>query len=181
MTTVSVEDLACASETVGDLIAEARPEQGKAPTPCTEWNVREVVLHLVCMDLVFTAMLEGGPMPEREADPLGDDPVGAYRASSAAPRAAFARPEVLERSCRGPLGSATGAERLQMRLHDPLAHGSIREDAGRDPEPTAVVTDAQSLRAAPTVPRSTSGWDGEKKAGGASGTSWWTAWHCCWS
>ncbi|MFF1738918.1 maleylpyruvate isomerase family mycothiol-dependent enzyme [Streptomyces mirabilis] len=125
MTTVSVEDLALASATVGDLIAEVRPEQWKAPTACTEWNVREVVRHLVGMDLVFTAMLEGGPMPERGAEPLGDDPVGAYRASSAAPQAAFARPEVLERSCRGPLGSATGAERLQIRLYDLHAHGSI--------------------------------------------------------
>lgn len=123
MTTVSVEDLARASETVGDLIAEVRPEQWKAPTPCTEWNVRGVVRHLVGMDLVFTAMLEGGPMPERGADPLGDDPVGAYRASSASLQAAFARPGVLERSYRGPLGSATGAERLQIRLYDLLAHG----------------------------------------------------------
>lgn len=85
--------------------------------------MREVVRHLVGMDLVFTAMLEGGPMPERGADPLGDDPVGAYRASSASLQAAFARPGVLERSCRGPLGSATGAERLQIRLYDLLAHG----------------------------------------------------------
>ncbi|WP_329538051.1 TIGR03086 family metal-binding protein (plasmid) [Streptomyces sp. NBC_01450] len=123
MTTVSVEDLARASKTVGDLIAEVRPEQWKAPTPCTEWNVREVVRHLVGMDLVFTAMIEGGPMPERGADPLGDDPVGAYLASSASLQAAFARPGVLERSYRGPLGSATGAERLQIRLYDLLAHG----------------------------------------------------------
>jgi hypothetical protein len=41
-----------------------------------------------------------------------------------------------------------------------------RTDTGRDPEPTATVIDAQSLRAAPTIPRSTSGWDGGKKVGG---------------
>ncbi|MFJ1805676.1 MULTISPECIES: TIGR03086 family metal-binding protein [unclassified Streptomyces] len=123
MTTVSVEDLAHACEAVGDLIAEVRPEQWKAPTPCTEWNVREVVNHLVGMDLVFAAMIEGGPMPERGADLLGDDPVGAYRSSSASLQAAFSRPGFLERSYRGPLGSATGAERLQIRLYDLLAHG----------------------------------------------------------
>ena len=123
MTTVSVEDLARACEAVGDLIGEVRPEQWKAPTPCTEWNVRDVVNHLVGMDLVFTALIEGGPMPERAADRLGDDPVGAYRASSASLQAAFARPGVLERNYLGPLGSATGAERLQIRLYDLLAHG----------------------------------------------------------
>lgn len=123
MTTASVEDLARACEAVGDLIAEIRPEQWKAPTPCTEWNVRDVVDHLVGMDLVFVALIEGGPMPERGADRLGDDPVGAYRASGASLQAAFSRPGVLKRSYRGPLGSATGAERLQIRLYDLLAHG----------------------------------------------------------
>jgi uncharacterized protein (TIGR03086 family) len=123
MATASVEDLARACEAVGDLIAEIRPEQWKAPTPCTEWNVRDVVNHLVGMDRVFAALIEGGPMPERGADRLGDDPVGAGRASSASLQAAFSRPGVLEQSYPGPLGSATGAERLQIRLYDLLAHG----------------------------------------------------------
>lgn len=123
MTTTSVEDLARAYAAVGDLIAEIRPEQWKAPTPCTEWNVRDVVNHLVGMDLVFAAMIEGGPMPERGTDLLGDDPAAAWRASSSALQAAFSRPGVLERSYAGPLGSATGAERLQIRLYDLLAHG----------------------------------------------------------
>ena len=35
----------------------------------------------------------------------------------------FARPGVLERVYHGPLGAATGAERLQIRLYDLLAHG----------------------------------------------------------
>jgi uncharacterized protein (TIGR03086 family) len=123
MTTTSVEDLARAYAAVGDLIAEIRPEQWKAPTPCTEWNVRDVVNHLVGMDLVFAAMIEGGPMPERGTDLLGDDPAAAWRSSSSALQAAFSRPGVLERSYTGPLGSATGAERLQIRLYDLLAHG----------------------------------------------------------
>uniref|UniRef100_UPI002F90CD0E hypothetical protein n=1 Tax=Streptomyces sp. NBC_01562 TaxID=2975879 RepID=UPI002F90CD0E len=50
-------------------------------------------------------------------------------------------------------------------LHDRLP-GLVREDAGRDPEPTAAVIDAQSLRAAPTILPSMSGWDGGKKVGG---------------
>lgn len=123
MTTTSVEDLDRATAAVADLIASIRPEQWKEPTPCTEWDVRGVVAHLVGMDLVFAAMIGGGPMPERGADPLGDDPAGAYRASSAALLAAFSAPGVLEQSYRSPMGSATGAERLQIRLYDLLAHG----------------------------------------------------------
>jgi len=123
MTTDSVEDLARAYEAVGDVIAKVRPEQWTAPTPCTEWNVREVVNHLVGLDLVFTALIEGRPMPDRGADRLGDDPVLAYRSASVSLQAAFAQPGVLERSYPGPLGSATGAERLQIRVYDLLVHG----------------------------------------------------------
>lgn len=123
MTHTPLEDLARASEAVGDLIAEIRAEQWKAPTPCTEWDVRGVVDHLVGMDLVFTAMTEDGPMPDREAVRLGTDPAGAFRSSSAGLHAAFSRPGVLERSFHSPMGSATGAERLQIRLYDLLAHG----------------------------------------------------------
>jgi len=36
---------------------------------------------------------------------------------------AFGQPGVVEREVRGPLGVATGAERLQIRLYDLLAHG----------------------------------------------------------
>jgi len=123
VTTTSVKDLARACEALGDLIAEIRPEQWTEPTPCTDWNVRDVVEHLVGMDLVFAAMIEGGPLPERGADRLGDDPAAAFRASAASLQAAFSQPGVLERSFRSPMGSATGAERLQIRLYDLLAHG----------------------------------------------------------
>jgi hypothetical protein len=35
------------------------------------------------MNLVFAALIDDGPMPERGADHLGNDPVEAYWASSA--------------------------------------------------------------------------------------------------
>ena len=54
---------------------------------------------------------------------------------------------------------------LLAGLHDRL-RALVRADAGRDPEPTAAIIDSQSLRAAPSVPRSTSGWDGGKRVGG---------------
>lgn len=106
---------------MGDLIDRIAADQWTAPTPCTEWNVRDVVSHLVGMNLVLLAMFDDSPMPERGVDRLGADPAGAYRRSAAALQAA-ARPEVLARSRSTPLGVATGAERLQWRIVDLLAH-----------------------------------------------------------
>jgi len=108
---------------MGDLVDRITVDQWMAPTPCTEWNVRDLVNHLVGMNLVFVALFEGSPMPERGADRLGADPAGAYRRSTAALQAAAARPGALERSQWTSAGVATGVERLQWRTVDLLAHG----------------------------------------------------------
>lgn len=80
---------------MGDLIDRIPADQWSAPTPCTEWNVRDIVSHLVGMNLVMMAMFEESPMPDRGVDRLGADPGAAYRQSAAALRAAVSRPGVL--------------------------------------------------------------------------------------
>lgn len=125
----AVEDLARASDAVAELIAHIAPVQWELPTPCTEWDVRRLVNHLVAGNLIFVARLEGGAMPERGTDLLGDDPVAAFRESAADLRAAFRPDGVLDRSYPGPLGVITGAETLQIRLYDLLAHGWDLEQA----------------------------------------------------
>jgi uncharacterized protein (TIGR03086 family) len=130
------DDLACASAVMGDLIDQVAAEQWTAPTPCTEWSVRDVVSHIVGMNLVFVAMFEESPMPDRGLDRLGADPAGAYQRSAAALRAAVARPGVLERSQATPVGVATGAERLRWRIADLLVHGwDLAQATGAAAEP----------------------------------------------
>lgn len=58
-----------------------------------------------------------------------------------------------------------GTQGLLAELHDRL-RGLVREDAGRDPEPTAAIVDSQSVRAAATVPASSRGYDAGKKVPG---------------
>ncbi|HST82724.1 MAG TPA: TIGR03086 family metal-binding protein [Kineosporiaceae bacterium] len=118
-----LDGLGRSSAVMGDLIDRIPAGQWAAPTPCTQWSVRDVVNHLVGMNLVFVAMLEESPMPERGTDILGADPAEAYRRSAAALQAAAARPGVLERSQATAMGAATGAERMQWRIADLLAHG----------------------------------------------------------
>jgi uncharacterized protein (TIGR03086 family) len=75
------------------------------------------------MNLVFVALFEERPMPERGADRLGADPAAAYRRSAAALQAAARRAGVLEGSQATPVGVATGIDRLQWRIVDLLVYG----------------------------------------------------------
>lgn len=119
-----IKDLARSFDAVGALIAKVRLDQWSAPTPCSDWTVRALVDHLIGMNRVFIALLAGQTPPQRPAaGHVERDPVGAYRDTAAALLSAFTAPGVLAREYQGPLGSATGAERLQIRLYDLLAHG----------------------------------------------------------
>ena len=93
-----VVPLARAFDAVGVLIANVDAGQWTAPTPCTDWDVRRLVDHLIGMNRVFTALLVGAaPPPKPPADHAEPNP--------------------------GSLGSATGEDRLRIRLYDLLAHG----------------------------------------------------------
>ena len=118
-----VEHLTRARSAVSHLISGIRDDQWSAPTPCTDWTVHDLVNHLVGGNLVFVALLTDQAPPDRGTDHLGDDPAGAYRDSGIALQAAFEQPGVLQRTFHGPLGTASGAERLQIRIVDLLAHG----------------------------------------------------------
>ncbi|QMU69763.1 IS5 family transposase [Streptacidiphilus sp. P02-A3a] len=54
---------------------------------------------------------------------------------------------------------------LLGELHDRL-RGQVREDAGRDPQPTAGIADSQTVRASAHVPQASSGYDAGKRTPG---------------
>jgi uncharacterized protein (TIGR03086 family) len=119
-----VGQLARAFDAVGVLIPQVRAEQWSAPTPCIEWDVRRLLEHVIGLNRVFTALLLYAPPPLRGApEHAAEDPAAAYRDTSAALVSAFGQPGILEREFQGPLGAASGADRLHIRLYDLLAHG----------------------------------------------------------
>lgn len=86
----------------GSRLRQVRPGQWHDATPCTDWDVRELVNHLVVEQLWVPLLLEGATVEDVgdrfAGDQLGDDPVAAWADASAAAREAFAAPGALRRS-----------------------------------------------------------------------------------
>jgi uncharacterized protein (TIGR03086 family) len=65
------------------LLADVRPEASGDPTPCTDWQVQDLVDHIVAAPTRFTRMLRGEPIDWSAPTPAaGDDPAGAFRSSA---------------------------------------------------------------------------------------------------
>lgn len=107
-------------------LAAVRPGQWDWTTPCTEWNVRQLVNHMTQGNLNFIRLLDGASGTEflrmRDADALGADPAGAYARSVQECAAAFSRPGALEQVLDYPLGQVTGRRALAVRTTDTIIH-----------------------------------------------------------
>ena len=113
----------------GRLVGGVKPDQWELPTPCTEWNVRQLVDHLVSGHQLVARVLRGKPFEQAVAavrsvnDRLGDDRAAAYDASARDVLAAFSAPGVLERLVRVPFGTVPGAVARHLRIVECLVHG----------------------------------------------------------
>jgi len=113
------------------VVARTRPDQLSLPTPCAEWDVRQLIEHLVDGNEMFTravAEQTGGPDAA-----LADDPFEAYARSTDAVRHAWRQPDVLDREITGPFGTLPGHMVVRMHFVDHLVHGwDLAKATGQD-------------------------------------------------
>lgn len=99
-----------------------RPDQLDAPTPCTEWDVRALLGHLVGFLRPVAAGIAGDPMLDPTADLLGANPAAAFAAAARDLGAALAAPGALERTYAMPWGESAGADLVRMATADLVIH-----------------------------------------------------------
>jgi uncharacterized protein (TIGR03086 family) len=126
-----------ASKHYEEAVHQIRDDQWHLPTPCTEWDVRALMQHLVNEQLWVPPLLEGKTIAEVgdafDGDNLGDDPVGAWDAAAAAARAAVEAVKDLQQTTHLSFGDFPAQEYIDQMLFDLHIHGwDLRTGIGAD-------------------------------------------------
>lgn len=115
-----------AADQMEALIAAVAPERFTDPTPCTEWDVRALLEHIVD-GTERTAHLgvhgAGAQMPEESVRPVPDDGwARAYAEARARFRAAWAQDATLEGTYAVPWGEVPGREVVGAEVQETVMH-----------------------------------------------------------
>jgi uncharacterized protein (TIGR03086 family) len=111
----------------GDRVHAVRGDQWSAPTPCTDWSVRDLVNHLVSEQLWVPALVRDGAMVEAigetfDGDMLGPDPLASWDTAARAAHDAFAAPGALDRTVHLSHGDTSATDYCSQMVADLIVH-----------------------------------------------------------
>jgi uncharacterized protein (TIGR03086 family) len=129
---------------VHQLVAAVTSDQLDAATPCSEWDVRGLVAHLIAGNVKYAEIARGADfVPGAPAIDVGDDPAATYRSTLDDVLAGWRQPGALTREMGLPRGQRGPAEvAAWLHLAETLGHGwdlatAIGTEPGFDDEVVA--------------------------------------------
>lgn len=161
MSSEDVDDLAILARVSSDfeiLCRSIGEDQWSLPTPCTEWNLEDLVDHVTGGNRFTILVLNGATAEEAMAETIksfdeSHEPRTAALESIKAQLLAFGKPGVLDRRCNHVAGELTGREVLRIRLHELIIH---TWDIGQAVNPPASLRDGYVAWAFAEIAGSTS-------------------------
>ena len=127
----------------GEKVMAIKDDQWHDPTPCTEWDVRMLVNHLVSENRWMPPLLVGKTIAEvggaLDGDILGEEPKRAWAESANDATAAVGEPGAMEKVVHVSFGDISGEEYTTQVFTDLVIHGwdlarAIGADEAMDPE-----------------------------------------------
>jgi uncharacterized protein (TIGR03086 family) len=136
-----------AVDVFGRRVHEITPAQWRLPTRSTDWDVRELVNHVVGEDLWCVPLLDGATIADVgdrfDGDVLGDDPIAVWDEAAAAAVAAVAAPGAMETTAHLSFGDVPGHEYTMQLFADHLIHAwDLARGIGADESLPAELVDA---------------------------------------
>jgi uncharacterized protein (TIGR03086 family) len=132
-----------AMESTRGYVEGVETDQWHGPTPCSEWDVKQVANHIIGENLWAAELFQGKTIAEvgnrLDGDLAGDDPAAAYAASVAAATPAVSAPGAMEATCHLSFGDCSGSDYAAQLFMDVLIHGwdiatATGQDARLDPD-----------------------------------------------
>jgi uncharacterized protein (TIGR03086 family) len=113
------------------------PGQWHDPTPCTEWDLKQVANHIIGENLWAAELFRGRTIAEvgnrLDGDLAGNNPAAAYATSVGAASEAVTAPAAMETTCHLSFGDYSGSDYAAQLLLDTLVHGwDIARASGQD-------------------------------------------------
>ena len=110
----------------GEHVHRVRTDQWDLPSPCADWDIRDLVGHLVSESLWAPHLLAGRTVNEAgdafDGDLLGDDPVKAFDMAAAGAVLAAYDEGALTRTVHLSFGDVPGEEYITELFADALIH-----------------------------------------------------------
>ncbi|HEX5510167.1 MAG TPA: TIGR03086 family metal-binding protein [Actinomycetales bacterium] len=145
--TGAMQRIPLALDLFGEKVHAVDPSAWTNPTPCSEWDVRDVVNHMTSEHLWAAELLGGGTVAEvgdrYDGDVLGDDPVAAWDRAGSGSREAWqaARPGDLVNLSRGdtPVEHYATEMLVDLAVHGwDLARGAALDESQQRMDPDTV-------------------------------------------
>jgi uncharacterized protein (TIGR03086 family) len=119
------------------ILEHVSADRWHAPTPCADWDARQVANHLVGENLWAGELFQGKTVADvgtaLDGDLTGEDPVAAYRRSVDVARKAVEAPGAMETTCHLSFGDYSGADYASQLFMDTLIHGwDIAKGTGQE-------------------------------------------------
>ncbi|MEM7096075.1 MAG: TIGR03086 family metal-binding protein [Actinomycetota bacterium] len=111
--------------TFGEAVRDVADHEWDLPTPSTEWNVREVVAHVVLGEAHLPVILAGDTTTTStgfDVELLGPTPLTTWRGTALRAIDAAREPGVVDRSYELDLGAVSGRQLLSYRITDNVVH-----------------------------------------------------------